>query len=673
MTPPVLARHYKFGEFQFEIDSLRLTRNGELLPLSPKAATLLQLFLERRGEVLKKDEIFAALWPNETVDESNLTRNVYLLRKTLTQYAPTEQFIETLPKIGYRFLASAYEVPSWPIATIEAIPRASLTESRQSEITRVQPHALTHDSGKIGWRETILNWVFLVMRTDAPQETLPVRSMAGISRRAKFTLWAVSALLILGFSALIARSIFLPGIRVNSIAVLPFSELGVESRESALGIGMADTVISRLGSLGQIEIRPTSAIRRYSERPDISQIDPLQAGRELNVEVVLTGNIQRTNGRTRVTAQLLRIGDGKALWSATLDEQTSGLFALQDQLAVQLATALQLSLSEPQWRQLSKHDTQNLAAYNHYLRGRLFWNRRSPEWIRKAIESFEAAIQDDPNYALAYSGLADSYSLVVSGMPPLERMPKAKQAAQRALELDNYLSEAHASLGFIKYKFDWDWRGAEEEFMRAIELNPNYATAHHWYGECLGLQGKFDAAHAALRQAERLDPLSLAIKEDIGMVWFRMREYQKALAKYQEVRDLEPEYLRIRSKLGELYSVLGRYDDAVMEQTTVMELRRSSSRDVAALRDAYQKGGWKEYIRKEVELMVSEKMTHGEDFLAKCYMILGDREEALRWLEKSFEVRGEGPLRMKTDPEFDPLRSDPRFIGLLRRAGHTPL
>lgn len=672
MTPSPFGRCYEFSGFQFEVDSLRLARDGELVSLPPKAALLLLLFLERRGTVLKKEEIFATLWPEEIVEETNLTRNIYLLRKTLNQHAPAEQFIETIPKIGYRFLAQAREL--LPPARDEIVNAGgrSLAKPRLSEpvpegdLSRPQHFSAT--GGKQDWKETVLALVYRRIQIDANQRNLPAPSRVKLSRPMKLTLWTVPALVLLGLAVMMVRNFFLPNLTLDSIAVLPFSDLGVESRESTLGVGIADTVISRLGSLGKIEVRPTSAVRRYAEHT----VDPLQAGRELNVEAVLTGNLQRLNGQTRVTAQLLRVSDGKTLWSVALDEQASGLFALQDHLTEQLATALQLPLTEQQRRQLHKRETENLAAYNLYLKGRLFWNRRSPEWIRKAIESFEAAVQADPNYALAYSGLADCYSLVVSGMPPLERMPKAKQAAQKALELDDKLAEAHASLGFIKYKFDWDWHEAEEEFRRAIELNPNYATAHHWYGECLGLQAKFPEAHAALRQAERLDPLSLAIKEDLGMLWFRMRDYQKALSKYREVQELDPQFVRIRVKQSELYSVTGRYDEAVAERTRAMEITGRSPESVAALRQAYQKGGWKEYIRKEIELIEAAKLPTGEDYLAKRYMHLGDTEQALNYLEKSFDARGEGPLRMKTDPEFDPLRSDPRFLALLHRAGHTP-
>ncbi|HMV83977.1 MAG TPA: winged helix-turn-helix domain-containing protein [Blastocatellia bacterium] len=663
MTPLLPARRYEFGDFQFEVDSRRLLRDGEVVPLPPKAAALLQLFLERRGAVLKKDEIFATLWPNEIVEESNLTRTIYLLRKTLNQHAPAEQFIETLPKIGYRFLAEAREIlPTPPVEEPVAVP-LPVAKILPAETAFAGSPVVTAD--KTGWRETALGLVYRRVQVDGEGRLLPVKP--GIPRQAKLTLWAVSGLVVLGLLALTARQFFQPEIHVASIAVLPFSEIGGEARESVLGLGVADTVISRLGSLGEIEIRPTSAIRRYAERAP----DPLPAGRELQVEAVLTGNIQRLGGQARLTAQLLRVRDGKTLWSVALDEDAAELFALQDHLTEEVAKALHLPLTAEQRRQLRKRDTENLTAYNLYLKGRLFWNRRSPEWIRKAIESFEAAIQADPNYALAYSGLADCYSLVVSGLPPLERMPKAKQAAQKALELDDALAEAHASLAFIKYKFDWDWRGAESEFRRAIELNPNYATAHHWYGECLGLQGRFAEAHAALKQAERLDPLSLAIKEDIGMVWFRMRDFQKALSKYKEVQELDPRFARIRNKLSELYGVMGRHDEAVAEKLAFLEMNGKQTEAVASLREAYQRDSWQGFIRKEIELVLADKISLGQDYVAKRYVILGDAEHAISWLEKSFESRGEGPIRMKTDPEFDPLRSDPRFIALLQRAGHT--
>ncbi|HMY73418.1 MAG TPA: hypothetical protein PLQ88_16500, partial [Blastocatellia bacterium] len=197
------------------------------------------------------------------------------------------------------------------------------------------------------------------------------------------------------------------------------------------------------------------------------------------------------------------------------------------------------------------------------------------------------------------------------------------------------------------------------------------ATAHHWYGECLGLQGRFAEAHAALKQAERLDPLSLAIKEDIGMVWFRMRDFQKALSKYKEVQELDPRFARIRNKLSELYGVMGRHDEAVAEKLAFLEMNGKQTEAVASLREAYQRDSWQGFIRKEIELVLADKISLGQDYVAKRYVILGDAEHAISWLEKSFESRGEGPIRMKTDPEFDPLRSDPRFIALLQRAGHT--
>ncbi|MEP7341036.1 MAG: tetratricopeptide repeat protein [Acidobacteriota bacterium] len=671
MTPPLLARRYEFGEFQFEVDSLRLLRGGEIIPLPPKAATLLRLFLESRGAVLKKDDIFAALWPHETVEESNLTRTIYLLRKTLTQHAPTEQFLETLPKIGYRFTAQAREILS-PATVIEDAASRSLTAPRTVGVLQEEkwlsssPPATMGE--KMGWRESALSLVYRRVQVDANQGILPARSGLKLNRQVKMTMWAVSALVVLGLGAMTAQRFFLPGAKVNSVAVLPFSELGVESRESVLGLGMADTVISRLGSLGEIEVRPTSAIRRYAERA----IDPMQAGRELNVEAVLTGNIQRLSGQVRITAQLLRVSDGKTLWSVALDDDTSGLFALQDHLTEQFTAALRLPLTEQQRRQLRKRETENLAAYNLYLKGRLFWNRRSPEWIRKAIESFEAAIQTDANYALAYSGLADCYSLTASGMPSLERMPKAKAAALKALELDNELAEAYASLGFIKYKFDLDWHGAEELLKRAIALNPNYATAHHWYGECLSLEGRADESLVELQRAEKLDPLSLPIKQDIGESFYRARRYEHAIKRLREVQELDPSFARVHRSLYMTYQAMGRYDDAINERLTQVSQWKMAPESLSALKQAYQESGWQGYWRKEVELMESHKMGGGDEgVLAQRYIYLDDKEHAFEQMEKSFAQRSGIPLQIKAAPEFDSLRSDPRFQKMLERAGHV--
>lgn len=678
------GHHYIFGEFQFEVESHALFYQGKPLPLPLKAATLLRLFLERYGEVISKQEIYEALWPNETVEESNLTRNIYLLRKAFNQVggdSEAEQFIETLPKIGYRFRARVQEVLPAAFDPVSERPPQPFPPTTQAEPTllpmAVLPqaensappvHAPVRDQSSLEGPALELSSGQARAQVVLDSFTPPSISATGPFARRGLLLSGIVLCVVLGLLYWFGRWPFTPSFKINSLAVLPFPELGDERREVEFGLGLADTLISRLGNLGGLEVRPTAAIRRYVEKAP----DPLQAGRNLRVDAILTGHLQRAGGKTRLTAQLLRVVDGRTLWSATFDEPHTDWFALQDKLTTQFIAALRLPLPAAAQQQMQKHGTENLEAYQLYLKGRLFWGRRTRDWILQGIECFEAALRLDPNYAQAYAGLADSYALTASGFTALERMPKAKAAALKALELDDSLAEAHASLGFIKYKFEWDWRGAGASFQRAIALNPNYATAHHWYAECLSLQGRFAEAEAVYQQAERLDPLSLAIKEDIGMSHYQARHYPEALAKYREVQELDPQYARVWLKLTDLYLQLGQNEDAVKAHLTWWARFKTDPVHAQAFKQAYEQGGLKAAWQKEIELTLAGKLALSAHRLALVSMRAGDAEAALKWLEKSFEERGEGPLRLKTDPEFAPLRQDPRFQALLQRAGHTP-
>ena len=680
------GHHYIFGEFQFEVESHALFYQGQPIPLPFKAATLLRLFLERYGEVIQKGEIYEALWPNEIVEESNLTRNIYLLRKAFNQVggdSEAEQFIETLPKIGYRFRARVQEVLPAAFDPLAETPAPTLSPTPtplepQLSVPVVQaleseavPTAQSAPIGaKVSLRETVLGLAVRHTHTEtlADGSALQTALASRPLQKMGLLLSAVVVLAVIGLWVWFGRGPFTPAFKIQSLAVLPFTELGDERHGTEYGLGMADTLISRLSNVGGLEVRPTAAARRYLEKA----FDPLQAGRDLRVDAILTGHLQRAGEKTRLTAQLLRVADGRTLWSATFDERNTNWFALQDRLTNQFIAALRLPLSDTAKQQIQKHGTQNLEAYQLYLKGRLFWGRRTSDWIRQGIECFEAALRLDPDYAQAYAGLADSFALTASGLPPLERMPKAKAAALKALELDDTLAEAHASLGFIKYKFDWDWRGAEATLQRALELNPNYATAQHWYAECLSLQGRFAEAEAAYQQAERLDPLALAIKEDSGMCQYQAHHYAQALAIYREVQTLDPQYARVWLKLTDVYLRLGQNDEAVNAQIIFWERHTTAPALLQAFKLAYEQGGLKAAWQKEIEFTLAGKMPQSGHRLALVYMRAGNPEQALKWLEKSFEEHGEGPLRLKTDPEFEPVRQDPRFQALLQRAGHTP-
>jgi tetratricopeptide (TPR) repeat protein len=413
-------------------------------------------------------------------------------------------------------------------------------------------------------------------------------------------------------------------------------------------------------------VRPTAAIRRYAGQA----ADPLAAGRELQVEAVLSANLQRQGQTVRVAVQLVRISDAHTLWSDTLDEEASRLFTLQDNLSARVAAALALPLNERDRERLTKHGTTNLEAYQLYLKGRLFWNRRTPEWIGKGIECFEQALKLDPQYALAWAGLADCYVLTSSGLPALVRMPKARAAVERALQLDEQLAEAHAARGMIKFKFDFDLAGAESAFQRALELNPNYATAFHWYGDCLSRLDRFDEALRLLRQAERLDPLALAVKEDIGTVYYRMRRYAEAEKQYRDVLAIDPGFARTLGMLALVDVAQGRYDEAVAKLMRQQELTGTAPTRLDALKRAYQQsqqGGWAGYWRKQRELRGDKEGNAYEN--ARVALRMGERERAYDWLDQAFGDHSGIQIDIKNDPELDSLRAEPRFQGLLRRCG----
>lgn len=369
---------------------------------------------------------------------------------------------------------------------------------------------------------------------------------------------------------------------------------------------------------------------------------------------------------------MLRIPDGRQIWADQFDEKFTDVFAVQDLLAQRLAAALTIQLTDAERQQLKQPHTGNLEAYQLYLKGRYYWNRRTPEWIRKGIECFEQATRLDPVYAQAYAGLADSYAISASGLPPLERLPRAKTAAERALELDDTLAEAHASLGFIRYKFDWDWAGAERSFKRAMALNPNCATAFHWYGEMLGLIGRFDEAVAMLQQAERLDPLSTAIKHNIGETWFRARQFDRTEQMAREMLDLDPSAPHPHYLRWHIAQAQGRYDDAVAERLQLLTKVPVPPELILDLEQARARGGWRAYWQRELDLAAAGHLDLNSNERAKHCLYLGDTEKALQWMETSFAERGDVPLLMKTLPSYDPLRGDARFTSLLQRAGHTP-
>jgi len=467
----------------------------------------------------------------------------------------------------------------------------------------------------------------------------------------------------------ISLSAIWPQSAITSLAVLPFRLLGAEGHDQYLGLGLADALITRLGNVLQIVVRPTSAVLRYG-RPER---DPVAIGRELRVDAILEGSVQRIGEKVRVTVQLVRVADGSMLWADKFDEQFTEILAVEDLISDQVARALTLRLGGAEKEKQTKRYTENAEAYHLYLKGRYFWNKIDEQGFLKGIENFQQAVAVDPGYALAYVGLADSYLLLVDlgYRSSKETLPKARAAALKAIEIDETLAEAHTSLAHTRLYYDWDFSGAEREFERAIELNPNYATAHHWYGWYWHVIGRNDRAMEELELAREIDPLSLIINTTIGLSLTSARRFDLAINCYRNVLDIDAQFALARHCLGFAYACQARYEEAVAEMDQAMRLSGGSPLTAATLGFVYAISGDMTGAKRtlgELKERAGEVYVSPYNFV-RVYAGMGMKDQAMEWLEKAFEDRSHSLVWIRSDLTLESLRSDPRFQDLLRRVG----
>jgi TolB-like protein len=457
----------------------------------------------------------------------------------------------------------------------------------------------------------------------------------------------------------------------RSIAVLPFKTLGaIESNEDEyLGLGMADALITTLSNLRQLVVRPTNSVVRFKDPVQ----DLLIAGRELGVDVVLDGRVQRAHDRLRVTVQLVSVGDGAPLWAEKFDEKWTDIFTVQDSISEQVAKALMLQLSGRERRQLTKRETQDTDAYQAYLRGRYYWNKFTEESFQRAIACYMEAINIDPEYALAYAGLADLYNWlgVFSVLPPQDTWGRGRKMAARAVALDDTLAEAHAALGFARLCYDWDWPGGERSLQRAIELNPHYATAHQWYCFQLSAEGRFTEAVAEAQAALSIDPNSSFIQQALAWIYYTSRDYDRSIECHQKLLRLDPGFALGRFSFARPLVQKGQHAEAIEELKKAVELSNGSPIMLAALGHAYA------VARREKEAQhvlgrlaeLSQKRYVSSYHVALIYCGMNDVERAFEWLEKTHAEQDAWLTWLRVEPQLDPLRSDPRFTHLLRRVG----
>jgi DNA-binding winged helix-turn-helix (wHTH) protein/TolB-like protein/Flp pilus assembly protein TadD len=627
---------FEFGPFRLDPQEGRLLRGDEPVPLPPRTFELLVLLVERSGHLVAKEELAQALWPDTFVEEANLNNHLWRLRRALGQSRNGQEYIETIPKRGFRFVAGVRPASEPDEVRIEHHRVTRVTALEESEADFDVP-------GRRAFRAS-RPWAVAAIVAGAAAVTVAGILTFGASRDPK------------------ASAVAAPNRPLRSIAILPFQTIGGPGAEDFLGLGLTDALVTRLGAVRQIVVRPTSAVRRYTEPGQ----DPLAIGREQGVDAVLDGSVQRVGDRVRITVQLYRVEDGAALFSGKYDERSTDVFAVEDAVSRRVAEGLLPELSDEQRQRLDRRPV-DASAHEAYLLGRHFWNKRNEAAQLKGIEYFQRAIAIDPQYAEAYAGLADSYLLLADWRPQQEVIPRAREAAARAIEIDPTLAEAHASLALIAQNYDWNWAQAERFYRRALELNPNYAVARHWYGEFLAHMGRFDEGIPEITRAAELDPLSPIIRTDLGVVYFLARRYDRSAEALKNALEIDPGFFKAHGWLAGTYSFLGDHDRALEEVAKSGppgEIWVDANRCMVLAR-AGRTAEAREVLRR---LIRRSSGRHTSPFMfAMIYAHLGEVDRSLAYLEKTYRDREVGLIALKTHALFDPLRSDPRFQDLIRR------
>jgi serine/threonine-protein kinase len=500
---------------------------------------------------------------------------------------------------------------------------------------------------------------------------------ARFSSRAAVALSGLAAVLLAGaiYALLATRGRPAAGAQIRSIAVLPLKSLSGDPADDYIGLGITDTVINQIGSLGELSVRPTSAVRQYSTR----QIGSLEAARELKVDSVLDGTVQRSGDRLKVNMILLAVPDGETLWSGSFNVSFADTFAMQDDISRQVAQGLRLKISDAERARLTKRSTGNGQAYQLYLKGRYHFEKWTDDGTRVARDYFRQALEQDPNYALAYAAMADTYVFGNVGLPPREALPKARDAARKALILDDSLGEAHAALAQVKFLEDWDWPGADQEFKRAIELSPSYTEGHHMYSHYLMAMGRFDESLTESMRFLELDPSSPAPNLHLGDHYLAARQYEKCIDQELKTLQLDPNYVRAHQQLGDAYWRKERYAEAIAEYDKELALSGVPADVLAGFRAAYDSSGPRGYVRKRLgrELERSKQSYVSPAMIGRAYALLAvmsesdraaDNDQAMEWLEKAYQEHDrELAFWILIGPDLDGLRQDPRFLGLLHR------
>jgi len=618
---------YEFGRFRLKTAERVLLREGELVPLTPKVFDILVTLVEHGGQVVAKDDLMKRVWPNTFVEEGNLTQNISLLRKALGETPGGVQFIETVPRRGYRFVADTSQ--SWRDEIAAPLPEKKELDSPpvvSIPSTRTEPGARKHT---------------------------PLFALA-------------AGIVVIGIISLVyftGRGKAGEPLPIQSIAVLPFVDESSDPDAEYLNDKIAESLINSLSKLPQLRVVPRSVVASYKGR----EIDPRKVGQELNVRAVVTGRMRRHGDIISIQADLIDLDNVAQLWGQHYDHKLADVLLVQDDISRDIFENLRLKLNVEEKKQLD--------AYRLYLKGRNAWNKRTSDALQEAIGFFNQAIEIDSNYGDAYAGLADCYNmLVVYGrLQPKEGFPKAKDAAAKALEIDESSAEAHTSMAFIKFRWDWDRSATEAEFQEAIKLKPAYAPAHQWYSSYLVAVERFDEAIAEAKRTEELEPLSFVASSHLGWIYYLSGQNDKAIEQCRKILELDPSSFPARRYLGLAYEAKGMYAEAITEFQTGVKLSGSPLM-LALLGHAYAVAGRTAEAKQVLtDLQQLQDQRYVSPYtVAAIYAGLGDQEHAFKWLERAVEERDIWLMNLKVDPVFAKLRSNRQFTDILARIRLRP-
>ena len=616
---------WEFGEFRLDVRRKVLWHRDATVSMPLKQLELLSMLVRHRGELVTKDEIIEEIWKDSFVEESNLSRHIYLLRKTLREHGADDELIENLPRRGYRFTGDARTLDDGEIVV------EKLTSTR----TRIEV------------RESVA----------------PTTSKTSV--RPRPALLAVLATVVVTLSVYVAFRSFgtnATTVPIRSLAVLPFRSVSEPPADPELGAGLADILTTRLSAIRDLKLRPASAVIQMVGD------DPIVVGKKFQVDGVLVGTIYQGNDRVRVTAQLIRVSDGSIVWSGEFEKFKNDALQLQDELALQIVPALAVNLSSDERATLTKRYTENQNALAMYLKGRYEWNKRNLPDLVEAQRMFRNAIEADPGFALAYAGLADT--LLMLGSTDGE----SSMVISKALELDPNLAEAHASQGFYLMFYQWRWQEAEAAFKRSLELNPNYATAHQWYAALLSIKGETESAKAEMRAALELNPVSYNLLADMGQYLYFSRDYDEAERYCFKALEIYPEFSFAYGHLHSIYLKTGQFEKAVAAVARADQINGAFAHDRSKGHDPSEEH-LKVFRERGIKGYLDYRLPDSETNPATFYVhavknaFLGENDKALDYLEKAADRRIFLLVFVKADPVFDNLRDEPRYRAVLRKMG----